>query len=121
MWLGFYLPMIVLLSCKGSGYYTKLGKKQEAGGLLKEASESYYTAVQKKRSNVDAQIGLKRTGQHVLNGMLMEFAQQKSFGTPKSSVESFEKASKYKDRVQGVGVGLEIPEMYNQDFASSKD
>ena len=119
--IGLYLPLIVMLSCKGSGYYTKLGKKQEEGGLFKEASESYYTAVQKKRSNVDAQIGLKRTGQNVLNGMLLEFAQQKSFGTPKTAVESFEKASKYKDRVQGVGVGLEIPEMYNQDFASSRD
>lgn len=120
-YLGCYLPMIILLSCKGSGYYTKLGKKQEEGGLVKEAAESFYTAVQKKRSNVDAQIGLKRTGQQVLNGMLMTFAQEKSFGTPKSAVESFESAAKYKDKVQGVGVGLEIPEMYNQDFASSKN
>lgn len=119
-WL-LYLPVILVFSCKGTGYYTKLGKKQEAGGLIREASESYYTALQKKRGNVDAQIGLKRTGQHVLNGMLMDFAQQKSFGSPKTAVESYEKSTKYRDRISGVGVGLEIPEMYHQDFASSKD
>lgn len=117
----FYLLVIFLVACKGSGYYTKLGKKQEAGGLLMEASSSYYTAVQKNRSNVEAQIGLKRTGQHVLNGMLLEFTQEKSFGTPKTAVESYESAIKYKSKVQALGVGLDIPEMYVLDFNNSKD
>jgi tetratricopeptide (TPR) repeat protein len=117
----FSLPILLLLSCKGTGYYTKLGKKQEDGGLLKEASESYYTAVQKKRGNVEAQIGLKRTGQHVLNGMLMEFSQQKSFGSSKGAVECFERASQYKEKILRLGVTLEIPEMYVSDFARSKD
>jgi tetratricopeptide (TPR) repeat protein len=117
----FYFLIIFLVACKGSGYYTKLGKKQEEGGLLKEASASYYTAVQKKRDNIDAQLGLKRAGQHVLNGMLLEFAHQKSFGTSKAAVESFEKATQFKSRIQGVGVNLDIPEMYVQDFNSSKD
>jgi len=47
-------------ACQNSKHYTKLGQKQEAAGLNKEASESYYTALWKKRANIDAQIGMKK-------------------------------------------------------------
>ena len=81
-WL-YPFAVILLLStqaCQNSKHYTKLAQKQEAAGLNKEASESYYTALSKKRANIDAQIGMKKTGQTVLNGMLSEFSQKSSFG-----------------------------------------
>ena len=62
-WL-YILTALLLLgtqACQNSKHFTKLGQKQEAAGLNKEASESYYTALWKKRANIDAQIGMKKT------------------------------------------------------------
>jgi len=57
------LLTVLMSACHSSKHFTKMAVKQENGGLLPEAANSYYTALQKKRTNVDAQIGMKRTGQ----------------------------------------------------------
>lgn len=117
----FVCVMALLASCQGSKHFTKLAAKQEAAGLVHEAAGSYYTAVQKKRSNVDAQIGLKKNGQLVLNEMLNEFAKEKNFGSNKKAVYSFHAARDYRDRVQGVGVKLQLSDFYEADYQTCKN
>jgi hypothetical protein len=121
-WL--YLLAVVFLlgtqACQNSKHFTKLAQKQEAAGLNKEASESYYTALWKKRANIDAQIGMKKTGQTVLSAMLSEFSQKSSFGNKKEAVYSFISAREYQAKIKGVGVELQIPEFYLGDFEKVK-
>ncbi|MFA9221306.1 MAG: CsgG/HfaB family protein [Sediminibacterium sp.] len=121
-WL-YLLAVTLLLStqaCQNSKHYTKLAHKQEAAGLEKEASESYYAALRKKRGNMGAQIGLKKTGQTVLNGMLGEFSQKSSIGYKKEAVYLFLAAKDYQAKIKGVGVDLLIVDFYQEDFEKVK-
>jgi len=121
---GLILFIAILLlgtqSCQNSKHYTKLAQKQEAAGLNKEASESYYQALWRKRANIDAQIGMKKTGQTVLNRMLSEFSQKSSFGNKKEAVYTFISAREYQAKIKGVGVELQIPDFYLGDFEKVK-
>lgn len=111
---------MLMSACHSSKHFTKMATKQENGGLVTEAAGSYYTALQKKRTNVDAQIGMKRTGQLVLNNLLNDFAKQRNFGDHKSAVYAFQRARDYKDRVQQVGVSLLLADFYEDDYNKSK-
>jgi curli biogenesis system outer membrane secretion channel CsgG len=113
--------LLVLTGCQSSKHFTKLGMKQEEAGLIHEASNSYYTALYKKRSNLDAQIGMKKTGQLVLNEMLNTFAKEKSFGTNKSAVYAYHTARDFRDKIQGVGVTLILADFYEADYRKAKD
>jgi tetratricopeptide (TPR) repeat protein len=111
----------LVISCHNSKHYYKLGSKQESGGLVNEAAESYYIALQRKRSNVDAQIGMKRTGQLVLNNLLNDFSKQKNFGEHKTAVYAYQQARNYRDRIQSVGVSLLLADFYEKDYKECKD
>jgi tetratricopeptide (TPR) repeat protein len=115
------LLCLMVGSCHSSKHYYKVGTKQESGGLVSEAAESYYTALQHKRTNVDAQIALKRTGQLVLNNLLNDFSKQKNFGDHKLAVYSYLQASNYRDRIQSVGVSLLLSDFYEKDYNDCKN
>ncbi len=115
------LAVLVLASCQSSKHFAKLGAKQEAAGLMHEAASSYYISLQKKRTNLDAQIGMKKSGQLLLNEMLNEFAKQKNFGTNRSAVDAYHKAKNYRDQVQGVGITLQLADFYESDYIAAKN
>lgn len=120
--LYFVLSIVIfLVACQGSKHFTKLAAKQEAAGLTTEAANSYFIALQKKRTNVDAQIGMKKNGQLVLNQMLNEFARERSFGTNRSAVYAYHKARDYQSKIQNVGITLDIAEFYKIDYENSKN
>lgn len=114
------IAVLLLVSCQNSKHFTKLGAKQEAAGLTSEAANSYFVALQKKRNNIDAQIGMKKNGQLVLNNMLNEFAKQKNFGTNRSAVDAYHAARDYYNRVQAVGVQLLLADYYETDYMAAK-
>ena len=116
----FLFVSLSLVACKGPKYYTKLGTKQEASGLTTEASNSYYAALMRKRSYIDAQIGMKRTGQTVLNQKMAEFGRKKAMGTAKEGVYAYLEADEYRKRISNVGVNLEVSQMYLDDFDAAK-
>ncbi|MFM7234386.1 MAG: CsgG/HfaB family protein [Flavobacteriales bacterium] len=116
----FVLVITSMASCHSSKHYYKVGVKQENGGLALEAAESYYIALQRKPTNVDAQIAMKRTGQLALNNLLNDFAKQKNFGDHKSAVYSYNKARGYQERVQSVGVSLLLADFYERDYQECK-
>ena len=110
---------LAMPSCHNSKHFYKVGTKQENGGLLNEAAESYFYSLQRSRNNVDAQIAMKRSGQLVLNNALNEFVKQKNFGDYKSAVYAFQKATEYRNRIQSVGISLLIADFYEQDYQAS--
>ncbi len=117
----FVLLVSMLSACQSSKHFAKLGTKQEQAGLIHEAANSYYTALYKKRSNLDAQIGMKKTGQLVLNEMLNNFAKEKNFGSNKNAIYAFHAARDYRDKIKAVGVTLVLADFYESDYKNSKD
>ncbi len=117
----FSVMMLIIAGCQNSKYYTKMAIKQETAGLITESSQNYYIALQKNRANVDAQIGMKKSGQLVLNSMLNDFAKQKNFGSEKDAVYAYLAAKDYKDKIQRVGINLLIADYYESDYQSSKN
>lgn len=109
------------VGCYNSKYYTKIATKQEVAGLVTEAAENYYSALQKNRTNVDAQIGMKKSGQLVLNSLLNDFAKQKNFGSDKEAVYAYIAAQNYRDKIQRVGVNLMIADYYDNDYRTVKN
>jgi len=118
--IAFVFLVTFFASCHSSKHFYKVAAKQEAGGLVNEAAESYYTSLQRKRTNVDAQIGMKRTGQLVLNNLLNDFSKYKNFGDQKSAVYAYRQANSYKERIQSVGVSLLVSDIYERDYKESK-
>lgn len=115
------IGLIGLVGCNSSNAFTKKGQKLEEAGLQHEAAESYYVALQKKQTNLEAQIGMKKTGQVVLNDKLNDFAQKKSFGNKKDAVASYLTAEGYFNKVKKVGVTLAMADFYRADFEDVKD
>lgn len=112
----YLLSIALLVSCATSKSFYKKGSKLEEAGLVEEAANMYYVALQKNRNNVDAKIGMKGAGQVVLNSMLNEFVQKKSFGDKKEAITAWEEAMKLKAKVANVGVQLDVPSMYQKDY-----
>lgn len=102
--------------CATSKSFSKKGAKLEEAGLMEEAAQMYYTSLQKNRTNIDAKIGMKSTGQVVLNKKLQEFVQLKSFDKKKEAVAAWEDAMKYHTAVSRLGVQLEVADFYKADY-----
>lgn len=117
----YFLIALMLISCGGSNALTKKAVQLEDAGLVTEAAEFYYDALSKKRTNIDAQIGLKKTGQVLLSKKLAEFSQAQAFDSKKEAVYKYLEAESYQKKVARVGVNLEIPAMYRTDFEISKE
>ena len=58
----YLLSIALLVSCATSKSFYKKGSKLEEAGLVEEAANMYYVALQKNRNNVDAKIGMKGGG-----------------------------------------------------------
>jgi len=112
---------IALGGCSGSKSYAKKGAKLDAAGLYAEAADMYLQAAKRNNKNVDAKIGLKKTGQQLLNDELGNFFKLTAMGNNKGdAVASYLKATDYVDRVRAAGVALEIPDHYKTDFEKVK-
>lgn len=110
------LIAVVAAGCNGSKAFAKRAQQLEEAGLVQEAANNYYIALQKKRTNVEAQIGMKTTGQLVLNEKLNEFAKAKNFGNKKDAVYAYHRAEDYQKKIRGVGITLNMAEFYKTDY-----
>lgn len=120
--LPFILGIVVLFAagCVTSKGFSKRGQKLEQAGMFEEAAGMFFTALQKNRSNVDAQIGMRNTGQLVLNQRLQEFVQMKSMDRQPEAIQAWRVATSYQDRIKSVGVTLNIPDFYLSDYQALK-
>ena len=108
-------------SCTGSKSLAKKGAKLDASGLYAEAADMYLQSLMRNTRNVDAKIGLKKTGQQLLNDKLSGFFKAFGVGDSKEeAVNSYLAAKSYADRVATYGVVLDIPGNYTKDFNEVK-
>jgi hypothetical protein len=115
-----YLFTLILVSCTGSKKMTKKALAFEEQGMYSEAANYYLNALSRKSTNIDAAMGLKRTGQLVMDDYLADFFKSHSAKQNKSSVYDYLKAVNWKSKVSTYKVSLDIPnyyiDYYNEDL-----
>lgn len=113
--------MLGLVSCKTSNNLVKKGIKFEENGLVADAAEFYYQALLKKSTNIDAKIGLKRCGQQIVETKLNAFEDVYVSGNNERAVELYQSTESYYKRMQKVGVELNIPNEYTEQYEDAKN
>lgn len=112
---------LFLLSCTGTKKMTKKAIAFEQQGMYSEASAYYLSALERKSTNIDAAMGLKRTGQLVMDDYLADFFKSHTAKESKASVYSYLKAKDWQKKAGMYKVSLEIPDYYttyyNEDLS----
>lgn len=112
---------VLLGGCTGSRSFSKKGEKLDAAGMYAEAADMFLQSAQRNPKNVDAKIGLKKTGQLLLNDKLSAFFKNMAMGGAKGeAVAAYLDAVAYRDRVKYAGVVIDIPDHYKADFEKVK-
>lgn len=115
------LALLLAVACTGSKPLSKKAGKLDQTGMYVEAADMYLQSAMRNAKNIDAKIGLKKTGQLLLNDKLSTFFKAFSMGEDReAAVNAFLDAKNYQERVQRAGVTLEIPESYATDFKQVK-
>jgi len=109
---------VTMVSCSGSKKFYKKGVKLQESGMHTEAADAFYASLLRNRDNTDAKIGMKKSGQQVLSRKLEKFSKFKTLEEKKKAVYSYIAALQYKEKIQKVGVTLEIPPFYTSDYES---
>src|SRR5574344_591991 len=112
---------IFLLTSCASQKYTKKGIQYEQNGLQSEAANCYYIALSKNTDNIEARIGLKRTGQIVLDLLLKKFDEAYSLNNNTLAVKQKQKASQYYQKLNRLNIDLDFPTQYHQYYEDAKN
>lgn len=121
-----YISSLMLLvffgsGCSGSKSFAKKAGKLNEAGMYAEAADMYLQALQRNKNNVDAKIGMKQTGQKLLEDKLSIFFKSMAMGDAKGkAVSDYLDAKAYKEQVERLGVMLEIADHYKSDFEKVK-
>ena len=94
-------------SC-ASKRFAKKGLKYEQAGQFDQAAEAFLRSLQANRNNVDAQIGMKKNGQRLLDKKMLAIHSAYESSDDKGTVYNYLDAKGYKDMVEGLGVELLI-------------
>ena len=113
--------IVFLGACSGSRKYFKAGEKLENQGLTGEAAEFYLEALQRKNTNTDARIKLKQTGQKYASSLSSEFFRNYNLNQTEASLESFEKLKSFTSRAGALGVDLNYPSEYEDNYKIAID
>ena len=118
----FLIVLVALLAaCTGSKKLAKQAGKLDANGMYAEAAELYLQSAIRNGNNVDAKLGLKKTGQRLLDDKLGQFFKAANMGTdPEAAVNAYLDAKAWTDRANAAGVQLGIPDHYTADFNTVK-
>ena len=92
-----------LPSCNGSKAFVKRAAKMEAAGMMPQAANLYYTAVMKKPTNIDAMVGLQRSGQVVLGQHIAEFDEAVAYNNRQIALSAWDKAVAWDKKLSAVG------------------
>lgn len=110
-----------LTGCSGAQSMAKRGDKMLEAGHYEQAADFYYNALSRNRNNIRARMGMVETGQRVLNNKLDKFSRANKMGELHEAVALFREAERYENQIDRVGVDLEIPTHYKQDYKASKE
>ena len=109
--------VLFLVSCTGSKKMTKRALAFEEQGMYTEAATYFLNALSRKSINIDAAMGLKRTGQLVLDDKLATFIKTHSDKQYKNAVYAYIDATQWRSKAKVYLVTLDIPSYY-EDYYS---
>ncbi|MGM0625022.1 MAG: hypothetical protein ACQES0_04000 [Bacteroidota bacterium] len=112
--------MVGLVSSCAHKRLTKKASEFEEKGMYTEASELYYQSVLKKSTYIDARLGLKRTGQRVVDNKFSEFTKAYNQGNNKQAVYYYLEARDYEKKLNSVGIELTVPPYYEEYYNEVK-
>ncbi|SMO64996.1 hypothetical protein SAMN06265379_10477 [Saccharicrinis carchari] len=115
------MSLIFMLAGCASKRYVKKAGLLENSGLYADAADNYFASLQKNINNIDAKLGLQRTGQLVLDDKMEIFKTQYQNGNPKEAVYAFRAADAYYNKLQGVGVKLIFPDEQHAYYKEVED
>jgi len=115
------LTGLALPSCNGSKAFVKRAGKMEEAGMMPQAANLYYTAVMKKPTNIDAMVGLKRSGQIVLGQHIASFDEAVMYHNREAALKAWHDAEAWHQKLTAVGVALVFPEAKRAAYQSVKD
>lgn len=112
--------LLILTGC-ASKRYVKKALKYENSGLYTDAADQYYNSLVANAKNIDAKLGLQRTGQLVLDDKVEDFKSQYQNGTPKGAVYAYRGAEDYNRKLKKVGINLIFPEEQKTYYKEVED
>ena len=92
-----------------------------AAGFNEQAANLYTMALRKKPGYVDAMVGLKMTGQGVMDVHIGEFQRAALAGRRADAIAEYDKMMAFKTKVAAVGVVLLVPATVEADHADLVD
>lgn len=101
--------IFMLAGCASNRYVKKAGLLEDSG-LYADAADNYFSSLQKNINNIDAKLGLQRTGQLVLDDKMDKFKTQYQNGVAKDAVYAYRAGDEYYKKLQGVGIKLIFPD-----------
>lgn len=113
--------ILTLLSYSTSSKLTGKGDELEKAGLNEEAAQSYYRALTYDKDNIDAKIGLKRTAPKILDNMIIDFRNMYNLENYEDGYVKFNEALKYQDKIEHVGVIIDISVSDERLFENAKN
>ena len=115
----FLLPLfglaLALASCNGPKSLSKRAGELHAVGFNQQAADLYAMALRKRPGYVDAMIGLKMTGQGVVDAHIGEFQRAAMDGRRADAIAEYDRMSAFKTRVSSLGVELVVPASVESD------
>jgi len=114
------LSVIAFSSCKSKRLVNKATKFDDAG-LYMDAAQLYYQSLAANQNNIDAKLGLQRTGQLVYEDKIKLFKTQYTNGNTKDAVYAYLDADKYYNKVSALGIKLIGQEEQLTYFEEVKD
>ena len=117
----FTILVFSLIGCSETAKFNRIATELENQGKYREAADNYYSALQAKRENENAQIGMQRTGQKALNDYISKFNNYYDFEDYDKSYEAFNEILSYRDKVKSVGITLNIDKNASNKFQKNKE
>ncbi|MBS2100608.1 hypothetical protein [Carboxylicivirga linearis] len=114
------MSVIAFSSCKSKRLVNKATKFDDAG-LYMDAAQLYYQSLAANQNNIDAKLGLQRTGQLVYEDKIKLFKTQYTNGNTKDAVYAYLDADKYFNKVSVLGIKLIGQEEQLTYFEEVKD
>ena len=124
LWLHLILASCALITfqgCNGSKAFVKRAVKMEEAGMTSQAANLYYTALVKKPTNIDAMVGLKRTGQVVLAQHISAFDQAVMNHQREGALDAWHDAEAWDSKLDAVGIDLAFPEGKRATYETVKN
>lgn len=112
---------LILTACNGPKSISKRAGELYAAGFNEQAANLYTMALRKKPGYVDAMVGLKMTGQGVVDIHIGEFQRAALSGRRADAIAEYDKMMAFKAKVAAVGVVLLVPATVEADHADLVD